>query len=72
MQYREINARKIVEHFKALGIKTAESMSVDDAVRVYSRVKRGTWSRGYYMSPAELDKKSRQRRRARQTHKGKR
>ncbi len=72
MLCREIVKEKMIAHLKELGIKTADTLSVEEACQWYSRVKRGIASTGVHMPLATLITKSRNKRRARQTHRGKR
>lgn len=68
----EVRATKMVAILLALGIKSAEAMSKEEACRLYSRTTRGVRSTGKPMSPFELGRVGRQKRRARNTHRGKR
>jgi len=72
MLYRELRASRMIALLAQMGIKSAVDMSLEDACRSYSRLRRGVENIGVPMSPAVLAHKSRQRRRARQTHRGKR
>ncbi len=69
---KEARAVKMILLLKQMGIKSAESMSLEDACRQYQRVKRAVESTGVAMGPAQLAAKSTQRRRAKQTKRGKR
>lgn len=72
MLCREVRATKMVAHFLSLGMKTANDLSVEEACRLYERIRRGAYAKPYGMSATELDRVGRQRRRAKQTHPGKR
>jgi hypothetical protein len=72
MRCQEQRAIRMITIMKSLGVKSAEDMSLEDACRTYSRVQRGTVNNGVPMSAAQLAHASARRRRARQTHPGKR
>ena len=71
MRYQQLNAAKMRAELISLGVKSAESMSDEEACRLYSRVKRGSRA-GVPTSMMEAIKKGSQQARARNTHRGKR
>lgn len=72
MLCREVRAAKAVATLLALGIKTANEMSTEEACRVHARAQRGARSTGRTKPLALLVAESSKRRRARITHPGKR
>lgn len=69
---REVRAAKFVAQLLSLGIQSANSMSTEEACRAYERIRRGARNSGPAKSLAQLVAESGKRRRAKQTHPGKR
>ncbi len=73
MLYRELRASRMITLLAQLGIKSAKTMSMEDACREYARLRRSV--EGTKRDPMPLGvlvDRSAKRRRARQTHPGKR
>jgi hypothetical protein len=72
MKFQNTRASQLIATLLQLGIKTAKDMSLEEACRMHARARRGVNRLGAPMSLPALVQKSRQRRRARNTHPGKR
>lgn len=73
MRCQEVRAARMISIMESLGVKSAKECSVADACKFYSRVSRGANKIAQPpLPPAILQQKGRQKRRARQTHPGKR
>lgn len=72
MLCREVRATKYVATLLSMGIKDANDLKLEEACRGYERVRRGARASGPAKSLATLVAESTKRRRARQTHPGKR
>jgi hypothetical protein len=73
MLYKELRASRMIALLAQLGIKSAKEMSIEDAVRQERKLRRSMDNVGSVpMSLGALAAYSTKRRRARQTHPGKR
>lgn len=72
MRCQEARAVRAISLLKTLGIKSAETATLEEATKLWSRVERGSASRGPALPLALIQQRSRQSRRAKQTHPGKR
>jgi hypothetical protein len=55
-----------------MGVKSAEDMTLEEACKAQRRMRRGVESSGISLAPATLAARDLRRRRAKNTHKGKR
>ena len=69
---REVRATKYVAGMMALGVKVDQDISVEEACRRYERIRRGAIAQPYGLPLAALVANSVKRRRAKNTHPGKR
>lgn len=72
MLCREVRATKYVATLLSMGIKEANDLTLEEACRGYERARRGARASGPAMPLSVLVANSTKRRRARQTHPGKR
>jgi hypothetical protein len=69
---QEVRASRMIALLKQMGIKSAEEMSLEDAAKSHRRMRRGVESCGQALPLAQIVARSSRRRRAKNTHRGKR
>lgn len=69
---QEVRASRMIALLLQMGIKSAADMSIEEAARAYRRMRRGVESSHVSMGPGQLASWATKRRRAKQTHPGKR